>query len=436
MNRVALAIFSSISALIVGAAPQAFAQSEQPDLDLAYVLATASYCAYAVGEADLDGGQQRASQCLKAAADSDPSRLALIRAIAENGVEAFFNPNTPEDAYLLIKSQDSVILAFRGTLTPPIVPGSGGIPSAVEAALAKYREREAGLIDTFIGDWRNNFKILPENGLRHTGFADAWSGLAQHLMGKDCAAGAGGAGRACSKFLSFVGGLPGAAPPKLYVTGHSKGGALATLAGLDLPGLIGAAVAPVVYTFAGAKAVTAEGAKNGAATGVWRFEHQWDIVPSVPLDKTAIIFPSYVHVGGRVFFAKGRAPDISGGPVDGFDPPGDLVRLPEAVTHVVKAPLRGLDSFDLGRILDAVRGSAEVDCQALVENHFLVFSDVQEAVWARHGTPPLPMTTTEAKLSQSFFFTGLPDDRGEILWGFSQWCRLLRPDGGRGQAPN
>ena len=43
----------------------------EPDFNR-YVLATASYCAYAVGELDDDHGRARAFECLRAAADKDP----------------------------------------------------------------------------------------------------------------------------------------------------------------------------------------------------------------------------------------------------------------------------------------------------------------------------------------------------------------------------
>lgn len=47
------------------------AQSEpQPNYSLAYILATASYCSYAVNELEGDRGQTRAQRCLKAAGGS------------------------------------------------------------------------------------------------------------------------------------------------------------------------------------------------------------------------------------------------------------------------------------------------------------------------------------------------------------------------------
>jgi hypothetical protein len=76
----------------------------------------------------------------------------------------------------------------------------------------------------------------------------------------------------------------------------------------------------------------------------------------------------------------------------------------------------------------------ETNCRPVVDNHFLVFADIQEIAHAKHGGVKDPTVTTEANMDQSFFATGLPDKNGEILCGFSQWCDLFKgPDFGRSQ---
>ena len=152
MNRFLPSIFFTISILTVGDVPTASAQPAQPDFDLAYVLATASYCAYTVGEVDADRGLGRAVQCLNTAAKRDGDYLGLFQDIKEGSVEAFFNPNAPEDAYLLINTPTGVVLAFRGTLTPPISPAGGRFLRAAKDAIDQYQAREANLFATFIGD--------------------------------------------------------------------------------------------------------------------------------------------------------------------------------------------------------------------------------------------------------------------------------------------
>ena len=56
MRSIVLAISMFVLNVAAQAPGMALAQTGQapPDFDLAYVLATASYCAYAVGEADAD----------------------------------------------------------------------------------------------------------------------------------------------------------------------------------------------------------------------------------------------------------------------------------------------------------------------------------------------------------------------------------------------
>jgi hypothetical protein len=418
MRPIVLAITLFALSLATQQPQMALAQNDQasPDFDLAYVLATASYCAYAVGEADADGGQKRAVQCLKIAADLDGAQLNVFRDIKQENVEAFFDPMAPENAYLLIQTRTGVILAFRGTLTPPISPSDGRFPAAVAEALAKYKEREATLLTTFVTDWKNNLIAIPDPRNRHSGFDAAWSGLRAHLIAKECVP------TDCSKFLSFASRLHDTASLRLYVTGHSKGGALATLAALDLPSLVGGDIVPVVYTFAGAKVLTADGAEHygHAVKDMWRFEHEYDIVPSAPPDSTVIPWPVYAHVGRRAFFAKGQPPQLSLGPVQGVDAPGDRDRLTAAALKLFSS---GSLSFNPANLIASIRSLGEINCQSLVDNHFLTFADLQELVHAQHAGAPT--TITEENLNRSFFYTGLSDSEGEILWGYSQWCHLL-----------
>jgi hypothetical protein len=423
MKSIALAISVFVLNLAIQPLGTALAESGpvSPDFDLAYVLATASYCAYTVGEADADHGQARALRCLTVAAGQDPERLDVFSDIRQDDVEAFFDPNAPENAYLLVWTKKAgVILAFRGTLTPPISPNADFVAATADA-IAKYKAREATLFATFIADWANNFMAQSRDG-RHKGFDDAWSGLRKHLVAKDCST------PDCSKFLSYVSRLHGTPSLRLYITGHSKGGALATLAAIDLPGFIGGDIIPVAYTFAAAKALTVDGAKRytDAVKNVWRFEHQYDIVPSAPPDSTVNPLLPYTHVGGRVFFAQGGLPQPPEWPEQGVDRPSDRDRLAEDARNLLPP---GSQFFNLAQLLNpatltaSVQRFTKIDCQAFVDNHFVVFANVQGLVRAQHAGAP--SMATEKDLNQSFFYTGLRDDRGEILWGYSQWCLQL-----------
>jgi hypothetical protein len=82
--------------------PRPDSSRPEPDYNLAYALATASYCAYGVGQKDADQSHDRAVKCLRLAAKAG-SRLNGLD-VGPNNVEAYVNPVKPVDAYLLINT--------------------------------------------------------------------------------------------------------------------------------------------------------------------------------------------------------------------------------------------------------------------------------------------------------------------------------------------
>src|SRR5271157_4625511 len=151
------------------------AAASGPDFNLAYVLATASYCAYAVGAIDSDGerladqGRQRASDCLTAAVAADPSRLAALK-VGVADVEAYFRPAKPQNAYLLIRAKDGVIIAFRGTLTLPISPGKARHNGLVREAIDNFNVAVLKAFESYLRDWANNVVAFADERDRHAGF--------------------------------------------------------------------------------------------------------------------------------------------------------------------------------------------------------------------------------------------------------------------------
>lgn len=121
-----------------------------------------SFCSYAITEADGDSGRGRATQCLQAAAEDDKAFLSKLN-VDKSNVEAYINPSSPDDAYLLVKTHDAVVLAFRGTLTPPISPNNSGFPRALAEAVWKYRLRLASMTTSFGLDWINNIQAYPNS---------------------------------------------------------------------------------------------------------------------------------------------------------------------------------------------------------------------------------------------------------------------------------
>jgi hypothetical protein len=157
-------------------------------------------------------------------------------------------------------AQTSIVLTFRGTYPPD--PGIN----------------QRGELGTFIRDWANNFIAKPvpflENpggrligpGMVHEGLASS----VQHLFNMGLV----------DKVRELMNSYPGS---PLYVTGHSKGGAMACIAALRL--LRMHKIYPTkVVTFAAPRVgdQTFVNAYNASLPNTLRYEFQDDIVPHLP----------------------------------------------------------------------------------------------------------------------------------------------------------
>lgn len=160
------------------------------------------------------------------------------------------------DAGFVWHSVDELIVAFRGTL--PDVANSADTSKQVLS----------------IEDWMNDAdyspQVDPKLGQVHAGFKGAfdqvWPALQQQIV-------------AWQKAGKLKAGT------KVYVTGHSKGGALAMLAALTLTGEKLAPVTEVV-TFGSPRVGGPDFAAKYAAAGIngVRYENYQDLVPHVPLN--------------------------------------------------------------------------------------------------------------------------------------------------------
>lgn len=145
----------------------------------------------------------------------------------------------------------SVVLSFRGTHPPDI----NGIPDAA----------------SFLEDWANNFEAAPIEvpevpGHVHAGFWESVDALWT------------------APFVNEVQQrLAACASKRLYVTGHSKGGAAAHLAAMRLIGELGITPTAVV-SFAGARPGTQDfaNAYQAQQIKIRRYEYGDDIVPHLP----------------------------------------------------------------------------------------------------------------------------------------------------------
>lgn len=196
--------------------------------------------------------------------------------------------DSDRDAAYLWLSGGELIIAFRGTLP---YNSAAGDPAAQALVLQ---------------DWLNDADFAPDGdpelGQVHKGFRDSFYALWPGIQGE-------------IKIWQAAGKIgPGT---KVFVTGHSKGGALAMLAALKLKAEKLLPVTEVV-TFAAPRAGGADFAARYAAQGIAgvRYENQDDMVPLVPLDRQELtLLPllqrlltmsgtptgDYVSVGGLRF---------------------------------------------------------------------------------------------------------------------------------------
>lgn len=227
------------------------------DLALAYRLLCAANLAYGVADATDSSGSLAATppvlpdtatiEALCSRLGWQPATLNAHQSASRDGIDAFLYGETAEAA----------ILAFRGTL--PL--------------------RQTGRLTQILNDWLNNTRALLVAGQPlglpgevHAGYAESLENL-WHAPG-------GIAGLLERIAKAVAGGR------RFWLTGHSKGGALATLAAMKLAGAGVRALKPAgIHTFGApqtgnrAFATAYEQTFPGQS---WRFECQDDIVPHLP----------------------------------------------------------------------------------------------------------------------------------------------------------
>lgn len=227
------------------------------DLALAHHLLCAANLAYGVTDATETGGALTATppvlpdtatiEALGSRLGWQPGTLHAHQSASRDGI----------DAYLYGETAEAAILAFRGTLP----------------------WRLTGRLPQILNDWLNNARSqwvagqpLGLPGQVHAGYAESLENLWQAT---------GGIASLLERIARAVAG-----GRRFWVTGHSKGGALATLAAMKLAGAGARALKPAgVCTFGAPQTgnhAFATAFDRNYSGRAWRFEYQDDIVPHLP----------------------------------------------------------------------------------------------------------------------------------------------------------
>lgn len=131
-----------------------------------------------------------------------------------------------------------------------------------------------------VGDWINDFLAYPKNfpfgtGNVHTGFLNAVLSISENLIKK-------------------VSELTGSKKCSFYVTGHSKGGAMAVLMAAILKSKLQSLIESIKVVTFGAPRVGDKTFKDNYTISVTRYEANLDVVPHLPLtEKEGKLFPAF-----------------------------------------------------------------------------------------------------------------------------------------------
>lgn len=242
------------------------------NIKTAYQLAVASDCAYGA-----DKGIPEVRSCFKNAVDAARGKgsdvLDIFANLPESAIEVFETKGEHVDkkinAAIVVKIPKGAILAFRGT------EGS-------------YQD---WLHNIFLTSIKNVSKGEIFDDGRHYGFNQSLESLSKQIK----------AGKIWPHLKDQSNNI-------LYITGHSKGGALATGATVDLHSEFENIE---TYTFEAARFFTSKGVNNHKSVldgKIWRFEYQYDIVPHVPLGKVTYDFllenKRFLDYFGEKFFPE------------------------------------------------------------------------------------------------------------------------------------
>jgi hypothetical protein len=221
-------------------------------------LAKLAYINFENGDVELDG--------LKA--HLDKGGFELVHPFSHREMQA-----------ILVRNKDFAVLAFRGT--------QPSVKEDVLTDLKAYKRPTRKSVQAEINQYTARI-TKSKSGKVHAGFEDGYNALAREIL--DVLTLKAPAGGNFSKDITEI---------PLYITGHSLGGALATVATARLEKVIGERMA-ACYTF-GSPRVGNGNYKQDIKTPIYRMVHSTDIVTLVPsLGYTHAGDPRFISWSGNV----------------------------------------------------------------------------------------------------------------------------------------
>lgn len=190
-----------------------------------------------------------------------------------------------EDGLFLVPDSYSMAGEFSARSADSAEERFGFVLTSEQASVLAFRGSGSAVdwVADFIAQ-QTPYRPVKNAGLTHKGFTDIYMSSRNQIF-------------------DILKQLPPERP--LYVTGHSLGGALSTLAALDLASNTDF-TAPIVYTFGAPRVGDPQFVRKYNATVAthWRFQNEFDIVPHLP----TLVYQSpktkqtyyYLHVKGEV----------------------------------------------------------------------------------------------------------------------------------------
>ncbi|MGO4181344.1 lipase family protein [Paenibacillus sp. MCAF9] len=190
-----------------------------------------------------------------------------------------------KDGLFLVPRTYSLVSEFTAKAYDDSDERFGFVLTSERASVLAFRGSNSAVdwVSDFIAQ-QTTYRPVKNAGLTHKGFTDIYMS-------------------ARTQIIEIINQLPQGRP--LFITGHSLGGALATLAALDLANNT-AFTDPIIYTYGAPRVGDPKFASSyNASIGThWRFQNEFDIVPHLP----TLVYQSpktkqtyyYMHAKGEV----------------------------------------------------------------------------------------------------------------------------------------